>query len=105
MALLSAAQGVTVSVSPPEANGTGGGSVVTTNSVTVSVLGGTPSGYEWVKQSGDTIIASLPNSSTTTFSGVGMASPEARSANFVCNVTVNGVVYPSPSVPVMVERP
>lgn len=103
LAFLSAAQGVAITVSPPEASGIGT-NVVTSDSVTVSVEGGTPTDIQWVKLSGGSISATNPTSLTTQFVGAGFIGPELRTAEFACNVTVNGVVYQSPVVPVTLER-
>jgi hypothetical protein len=60
---------------------------VTTSAVSITAVGGTPTySYAWTKLSGDTITATSPSASSTTFSGATMVSGETRNAIFRCTV-------------------
>jgi len=109
LAALATQAGVRVSVSPTTATGsqTGGGpgNIVTNNSVSVTVnVPGTHS-YAWVKVSGDPgIEATAPTSPTTFFRAFVGAGSEVASGLFRCDVTVNGLVYPTGTVFVQLVR-
>lgn len=103
-AVIGSGRSVRVTVSPESASGAGGGNIVISNSVAVSVSGGAPTAYSWTQSSGDSVFALTPSSASTAFQAGGMASGESRSAIFVCAVTVNGVVYLTPEVSVTLER-
>jgi len=61
---------------------------VTTSAASITAVGGTPTySYAWTKLSGDTITATSPSASSTTFSGATMVSGETRNAIFRCTVT------------------
>lgn len=104
LAVLAGGGGIRVSLSATDISGFGSGSSITTPDVTATVIGGTASSYAWTKTSGGAIVANFPSSATTDFTGtVPIAGGEAT-ATFVCNVTVNGVIYPSPVLTVTVNR-
>ena len=95
---------VKVTAFPGGASGTGDTSSIISLFVTISVEGGTPSQYSWVKLSGGEISPLNPSSASTAFIATGMAPSETRTASFVCEVLVNGAIYQSPEVVVTLER-
>lgn len=104
LAVLAAGRAVQIIVTPAFAYGFGSGGAITSDSVTASASAGVPVSFSWIKLSGGSITAGTPSSASTTFSGAGFVSPGTRSAVFACDVTVDGVVYRSPDVPVTLER-
>lgn len=92
-----------IAVSPSIAAGSGFMASITTSSVTAS-SDITPSAYAWVFVSGDAFSVDSPSSATTTWTASGMTAGESREAVYRCDITIDGSIYPSPSVIVSAER-
>jgi hypothetical protein len=104
VAALVGASAVSITVSPSSADGVSSASVVTSDTVTATIVGGAATSASWVRVSGSASInATAPSSETTAFTSV-FSSPEARTASFVYEAVVNGVTYQSAPVPVNLER-
>jgi hypothetical protein len=78
-----------VTASPSTVTATGGTTTITSSASTASASGGAGGyTYTWARISGSTGISAVsPNSQATTFTAIGLAADEARSAVFRCTVT------------------
>lgn len=95
---------VRITVTPSSASGVGASSTVISGIVTAAASTGVPTAFEWFFVSGSGAAATNVAGASTQFLGSDMAPGETRTAVAACNVTVGGVVYRSPDVPVLLER-
>ncbi len=86
-AAAAATAGTYATASPTSIAGSAANSSITTGTVTASLVGGSPSTFSWVRQSGSTAIsANSASAAATTFSATGVAAGATVNAVFRCTI-------------------